>query len=52
MQLFGRLVDDGMTVIIVTHDPETAANARRIVRVKDGKIQEDSATGISHETAH
>lgn len=52
MQLFGRLVDDGMTVIIVTHDPETAANARRIVRVRDGKIQEDSATGISHETSH
>lgn len=52
MQLFGRLVSDGMTVIIVTHDPETAANARRIVRVRDGKIQEDSATGISHETAH
>lgn len=52
MQLFGRLVDDGMTVIIVTHDPETAANARRIVRVRDGKIQEDSATGKSHETAH
>ena len=38
MNLIEGLVDNGMTVVVVTHDPETANRARRIVRVKDGVI--------------
>lgn len=38
MKLIEGLVDDGMTVVVVTHDPDTAARAQRIVRVKDGVI--------------
>ena len=38
MNLLEGLVNDGMTVVVVTHDPETASRARRIVRVKDGII--------------
>lgn len=45
MDLFGRLVSEGMTVIIVTHDPETASRANRIIKVRDGKILEDIAMG-------
>jgi putative ABC transport system ATP-binding protein len=45
MELFGKLVDDGMTVILVTHDPETASHARRVVKVRDGKILEDLTIG-------
>lgn len=45
MDLFGRLVVEGMTVIIVTHDPETAGRANRIVKVRDGKILEDIVMG-------
>lgn len=45
MDLFERLVSEGMTVIIVTHDPETAARANRIIKVRDGKILEDVAMG-------
>lgn len=45
MELFGKLVDDGMTVILVTHDPETASHARRVVKVRDGKILEDLIIG-------
>jgi putative ABC transport system ATP-binding protein len=45
MDLFGRLVVEGMTVIIVTHDPETAARANRIIKVRDGKILEDIVMG-------
>lgn len=30
--------DKGMTVILVTHDPEVAAEAQRTIRVKDGQI--------------
>jgi predicted ABC-type transport system involved in lysophospholipase L1 biosynthesis ATPase subunit len=45
MDLFGRLVAEGMTVIIVTHDPEIAGRANRIIKVRDGKILEDIAMG-------
>lgn len=45
MELFNKLVDDGMTVILVTHDPETASHARRVVKVRDGKILEDLIIG-------
>lgn len=34
-------VNDGRTVILVTHDPEAAAIADRIVRLKDGRIVEE-----------
>lgn len=45
MGLFTKLIDEGITVILVTHDPETAAFARRIVKVRDGKILEDLIVG-------
>ena len=41
MQLFSDLHADGMTIIIVTHDPAIAAYCRRVVRLKDGRIVED-----------
>jgi putative ABC transport system ATP-binding protein len=45
MSLFTKLTEEGITVILVTHDPETAAFARRIVKVRDGKILEDLIIG-------
>lgn len=41
MKLIDELVAGGMTVILVTHDGEIAAHAKRIVRVKDGGIVSD-----------
>ena len=38
MKIFEDLNRDGRTVIMITHDPEIAAHADRIVRVKDGVI--------------
>ncbi len=31
----------GRTIVIITHDPEIAAQAERIIRIKDGRITED-----------
>jgi putative ABC transport system ATP-binding protein len=41
MGLFRRLTEQGMTVIIVTHEPDVAAYAQRLLRVRDGRIVED-----------
>ena len=41
LQILKGLHDAGRTVIVITHDPEIAASAKRVVRLKDGKIQSD-----------
>jgi putative ABC transport system ATP-binding protein len=41
MALLERLNAGGLTVIIVTHEPDIAAHARRLVRLRDGRIIED-----------
>ena len=43
MALFRRLTESGMTVILVTHEPDVAAHAKRLLRVRDGRIVEDRA---------
>ena len=40
MALLGNLNAEGQTIIMVTHNPENAAFARGIIRLKDGRIQE------------
>ncbi|HMS15956.1 MAG TPA: ABC transporter ATP-binding protein [Planctomycetota bacterium] len=41
MAFLGELNAEGRTIIMVTHEDDIAANARRIVTVRDGLIQED-----------
>jgi putative ABC transport system ATP-binding protein len=42
MQIFERLNrEQGLTVILVTHEPDIAAHARRVFHVRDGLIAED-----------
>jgi len=42
MDLLAEIAEEGTAVAVVTHDPELAAYANRIVRLKDGKIEEVS----------
>jgi putative ABC transport system ATP-binding protein len=58
MRMFEELWLQGNTIIVVTHEPDIAAHARRVVRVRDGLIESDtlnenpvSALSKSHETA-
>ena len=45
MALFGRLnAERGITVMLVTHEPEVAAHARRLVTFRDGVIVSDAPT--------
>ncbi|MBW6484934.1 MAG: ABC transporter ATP-binding protein, partial [Syntrophobacterales bacterium] len=39
MALLGDLNAEGQTIIMVTHNPENAASAREVIRLKDGRIQ-------------
>src|SRR6476619_3289433 len=41
MKLFGRLHADGNTIILVTHDRDVAAYARRVISIRDGRIASD-----------
>jgi putative ABC transport system ATP-binding protein len=42
MSIFARLNAEGRTVVLITHEPEVAAGARRVVRLRDGLITEDT----------
>jgi putative ABC transport system ATP-binding protein len=44
LTLFEQLYKDGQTIILVTHEHDIAAHARRQIHLKDGKIEHDVAT--------
>ena len=41
MNILDGLNEQGNTIVLITHDDGIAANARRVVRIMDGKIVED-----------
>src|SRR6201996_582264 len=41
MALFERLYQEGNTIILVTHEPDIAAHAHRIIHIRDGKVDRD-----------
>jgi putative ABC transport system ATP-binding protein len=41
MDLLSDLHDDGLTLVLVTHDVEIGAAAPRLVRMVDGRIVDD-----------
>jgi len=43
MKLFGKLHAEGNTIIIVTHDRDVAAYARRVISIRDGRVASDKS---------
>src|SRR3989449_3569658 len=44
MRLFEELHDQGQTILLVTHEHDIAAHARRQIHLRDGKIERDERT--------
>ena len=45
MELFDSLNEEGVTIVMITHDPKIAAKAKRIIRIIDGEIYEGEEDG-------
>jgi putative ABC transport system ATP-binding protein len=49
MALLQELNDEGMTIVLVTHEPDIAGHARRVIVVRDGLVEDDRPTEALHE---
>lgn len=50
MEILEDLNKKGHTIILVTHETQTAEFANRIIRIKDGKVESDKAVGHRRRT--
>lgn len=46
MHIFQKLNGEGHTIVMITHEPDIARHAKRIIHIKDGKIIRD---GVEHQ---
>lgn len=45
MDIFQKLNKEGHTIIMITHEPDIAGHAKRIIHIRDGKLVEDKKNG-------
>jgi putative ABC transport system ATP-binding protein len=45
LNLFQKIHSQGNTIIVVTHDPDIAQQAQRIIYIRDGKIEREERRG-------
>jgi putative ABC transport system ATP-binding protein len=50
--LFNRLVEEGKTMLMVTHDKELARQVPRVVEITDGRISRDDYAGAAAWTGY
>ena len=43
LEIFSRLNDRGRTIVLITHEDDVAAYAKRVVRLRDGVVVSDTA---------
>jgi putative ABC transport system ATP-binding protein len=52
MGIFQKLNDDGHTIIMITHEPDIAIHAKRIIIIRDGKIVSDTKNKKQRNVNH
>ena len=52
MAIFQRLNREGRTIVLVTHEPDIAEHAKRIIRFRDGKIVADEPVLNPRDAMH
>jgi len=45
MEIFQDLNEEGNTIVMITHEPEIAEYAKRVIKIRDGNIVEDNHNG-------
>jgi len=49
LDIFSALNDNGLTMVVVTHDPDVASRCKRVVRIVDGAIVSDTLNRKNHK---
>lgn len=49
MELFEKLNEEGVTIVMITHDKKIASNAKRIIHIIDGMVTEEGSEEAAHE---
>lgn len=47
MEIFQKLNEEGVTIVMITHEPEIAAHAKRVLHIRDGMLLEAQAAGTT-----
>jgi putative ABC transport system ATP-binding protein len=50
LRIFARLNEEGRTVVLITHEPDVAQQSKRVIRLSDGEIVQDSRSLGVHDT--
>ena len=51
MELFQMLNDEGVTIVMITHDSDVASHAKRILHIRDGRFAEQHETAETEVTS-
>jgi putative ABC transport system ATP-binding protein len=49
LRIFARLNGEGRTVVLITHEPDVAEQAKRVISLSDGRVVEDRRVSAVHD---